>query len=82
MHPWAKCLNFKKELFVNIEGLVFPCPWFNNAYHKNSFVQKHKDKINVKTRSFLEILADPLWEELVTMLEVMPLEICKMKCMP
>lgn len=81
-HPWARCLNFKKELFVNIEGLVFPCPWFNNAYHENDFVMKHKDKINVKTRPFLEILEDPLWEELVTMFEVAPLDICRMKCMP
>jgi MoaA/NifB/PqqE/SkfB family radical SAM enzyme len=81
-HPWAKCLNHKKDLFVNVEGLVFPCPWFNNAYHENSFVQKYKEQINVKTRPFLEILADPLWGELVTMLEVMPMEICKMKCMP
>lgn len=82
VHPWAMCLNAQKEIFVNIEGLVFPCPWFNNAYHSNDFVQKFKDSINVKTRPFLEILADPLWEELLTRFEVAPLDICRMKCMP
>lgn len=79
-HAWAKCMNWEKEMFINVEGLVFPCPWFNSGYLANDFVEKHKDKINIKTRTLLEILADPLWEELHTRFAIAPLEICKLKC--
>ena len=79
-HSWAKCLNWKKELFINVEGLVFPCPWFNSGYQFNDFVQKYKEKLNVRTRSLNEILDDELWEEFIVRLETMPLEICKIKC--
>lgn len=80
VHDWARCLNNEKELFINVEGYLFPCPWFNSAYLENSFVQKYKEQLNVKERSMLEILRDPLWEELYTMFTVAPLEICRMKC--
>lgn len=79
-HQWAKCLNWKKELFVNVEGLVFPCPWFNSGYQDNDFVEKYRDRLNIKTRSIIEVLEDPLWEEFITRLETMPLEVCKIKC--
>lgn len=79
-HPWAKCMNWEKEMFINVDGLVFPCPWFNSGYLENDFVDKHRDKINIKTRTLKEILADPLWEELHTRFAVGPLEICRLKC--
>lgn len=79
-HKWARCLNWKKEMFISASGLVFPCPWFNSGYNNNDFVQKYKDQINVKRRSLESILGDPLWEEFIARLETMPLDICKIKC--
>ena len=79
-HAWAKCVNGDKAMFINVEGLVSPCPWFNSGYLENDFVTKYKDKINIKTRTLKEIVEDPLWDEMYTRFETMPLEICKMKC--
>lgn len=79
-HEWAKCLNWKVQPFINVDGLVFPCPWFNSGYQDNDFVQTHKDKLSVKNRPLKEILLDPIWDEFVTRLELFPLEICKLKC--
>lgn len=79
-HKWARCLNWKKELFVNVDGLMFPCPWFNSGYQVNDFVQKYKDRLNVKQRSIVEVLEDPMWEEFITRLETMPLDVCRIKC--
>ena len=79
-HPWARCANWKIEMFVTVEGLVFPCPWFNSGYQENDFVAKYRDRLSIKTRTLKEILADPLWDELLTRFEIAPLEICKMKC--
>ena len=79
-HSWAKCLNWQKEMFINVDGLVFPCPWFHSGYQENDFVEKYKDKLSIKTRSLSEVLADPLWDEFVARLETMPLEVCKIKC--
>jgi MoaA/NifB/PqqE/SkfB family radical SAM enzyme len=79
-HEWARCLNWQKELFVNVDGLVFPCPWFNSGYQENDFVQKYRDRINIKTRTLNEILQDSLWEELYTRFQVAPLDVCKLKC--
>ena len=79
-HEWAKCLNWQKELFINVDGLVFPCPWFNSGYQTNDFVQKYKDRLNIKTRPLSEVLSDPLWGEFITRLEIFPLEVCQLKC--
>lgn len=79
-HAWARCLNHQKELFVNVDGLVFPCPWFNNGYQTNDFVQRNKHKLTVKTRSLKEVLADPVWQELVDSFDRNPQEVCKIKC--
>jgi MoaA/NifB/PqqE/SkfB family radical SAM enzyme len=80
-HPWARCVNWQKEMFINVEGYVFPCPWFNTSYHDNYFVEKYKDQLCVKTRPLTEILQDELWEELYTTFEIAPMEICRRKCM-
>ena len=79
-HPWAQCVNWNKELFVNVDGLVFPCAWFNNAYLDNDFVQKYQERISIKNRSLLEIVNDPLWKELYQRFDHNPLDICKLKC--
>lgn len=79
-HEWAKCLRWDKELFINVNGLVFPCPWFNSGYQTNDFVQKYADRMSIKTRPLDDILNDPMWEEFITRLELMPLDVCKLKC--
>ena len=80
-HAWAKCLNYKKELFIGIDGVVAPCPWLNNGYQGNSFITEHRDQLSIRKRSFFEILNDTeLWNKLVTGFDTDPLEICKLKC--
>lgn len=79
-HSWAKCIRHEKEMFVSVEGLVFPCPWFNSGYQENDFVTKYKEQLNIKKRSLKSVLEDPLWDEFVTRIETMPLEVCKIKC--
>ena len=73
-------MNWQKELFVTVDGLVFPCPWFNSGYQENDFVQKYRDRLSIKTRSIDEVLTDSIWEEFITRIETMPLEICRIKC--
>lgn len=79
-HPWARCANWQKEMFITVDGLVFPCPWFNTGYQENDFVDKYRDQLSIKTRQLKDILEDPLWNELLTRFEIAPLEICKLKC--
>lgn len=79
-HAWAKCLNFEKEIFVNVDGLLFPCPWFNSGYHSNEFVQHNLDRLNVKVRGLRAVLEDPIWNALVKAFDTEPLEICQLKC--
>ena len=80
-HQWAKCLNYKKELFIGVDGVVAPCPWFNNSYQDNSFIKTYRNCLSIKNRSFFEILNDvELWNQLVTSFDTDPLEICQLKC--
>jgi MoaA/NifB/PqqE/SkfB family radical SAM enzyme len=80
-HAWAKCLNYKKDLFVGINGLVMPCPWFNNGYNDNEFIKKNHTLMSIKTRPFLEIINDVgLWQKLLDSFDTSPLEICQLKC--
>lgn len=80
-HPWAKCLNYKKELFIGINGLLTPCPWFNNGYQDNSFIKEHHDRLSIRKRPFFEILDDTeLWNQLVKSFDIEPLKICQIKC--
>jgi len=80
-HQWAKCLNYKKDLFIGIDGLVAPCPWFNNGYQENDFVTANYKKLSIKNRSFFDILNDTeLWQQLVNRFNTDPLEICQLKC--
>lgn len=80
-HPWAKCLNYQKDLFVGIDGLVTPCPWFNNNYQYNDFVVDNYEKLSIKHRPFFDILNDvSLWQQLIQRFDTDPLEICQLKC--
>lgn len=80
-HAWAKCLNYKKDLFIGINGLVTPCPWFNNGYQDNVFVEQHRVRLSIRNRSFFDIVNDTaLWDQLVDSFENSPLEICQLKC--
>lgn len=80
-HLWAKCINFKKDLFVGVDLLVSPCPWFNNGYHQNEFVKQYRKELSIKNRPFLEIINDStLWGRLLNSFSTDPLEICKLKC--
>jgi len=80
-HAWAKCLNLEKEMFIGIDGLVAPCPWFNNAYQQNDFIERNSDRLNIHYRSFFDIINDTeLWSELVDSFDRAPLKICQIKC--
>jgi MoaA/NifB/PqqE/SkfB family radical SAM enzyme len=80
-HPWARCLNYKKDLFVGVDGLVSPCPWFNSGYQDNDFIKENRERLSIKTRSFFEIINDTeLWKRLVDSFDTRPLEICQLKC--
>jgi MoaA/NifB/PqqE/SkfB family radical SAM enzyme len=80
-HAWARCLNYKKDLFIGVNGLVSPCPWFNSGYQDNDFIQQNRDQLSIKNRSFFEIINDvALWKKLVDSFDSAPLEICQLKC--
>jgi MoaA/NifB/PqqE/SkfB family radical SAM enzyme len=80
IHPWAKCINWTTQILINVDGLVFPCAWFHSGYMSNPFFEKYKDKLSIKTRTLGEILADPMWNELISSFDANPLPICQMKC--
>lgn len=81
LHAWAKCLNYKKDLFVSVNGLLTPCPWFNSNYQNNEFVKNNIQRLSIKHRSFFDILNDNLlWQEFVDLLATTPPEICQIKC--
>ena len=80
-HTWAKCLNYKKDLFVSVTGLLTPCPWFNSNYQNNEFVKNNIQRLSIKHRSFFDILNDSqLWQEFIELLDTTPPEICQIKC--
>jgi MoaA/NifB/PqqE/SkfB family radical SAM enzyme len=68
------CEIGNRGIYVNAEGVVFPCSWVSFPYtsltHKDktikwqdSFFAKHRDRMNLNYRSFEEIIADPLWNQ-------------------
>lgn len=69
------CEVGNRGIYVNAEGVVFPCSWVSFPYHslsdgnktiqwENSFFAKHRDEMNLHNRSFDEIINDPLWNKL------------------
>ena len=79
-HNWARCANWEVPMFINVDGYVFPCPWFNSGYLENDFFEKHQEQLSIKHRTLKEIVEDPLWDEMYTRFEIAPLDICKLKC--
>ena len=68
------CEIGNRGLYVNAEGVVFPCSWTSFPYtslsHNNktiqwqdSFFAQHRDRMNLHNRSLDEILTDPLWNK-------------------
>lgn len=68
------CEIGNRGVYVNAEGVVFPCSWLSFPYtsliHDNktiqwadSFFAKHRDQMNLHNRTFEEIISDPLWNK-------------------
>ena len=68
------CEVGNRGIYVNAEGVVFPCSWTSFPYtsltHGNktirwedSFFAKHRQQMNLHNRTFNEIIADPLWSK-------------------
>lgn len=68
------CEIGNRGLYVNAEGVIFPCSWTSFPYTSlshnektiqwsDSFFAKYRDRMNLHHRSFEEIIADPLWNK-------------------
>lgn len=66
------CEIGNRGLYVNAEGVLFPCSWTSFPYHslsdgnktiywEDSFFAKYRNQMNLRTRSLEEITQDPLW---------------------
>lgn len=70
------CLIGNRGLYLNAEGVIFPCSWTSFPYEslehdgkiinwKDGFFAKHRQSFNIKgNRSVEEILNDDLWRKL------------------
>ena len=68
------CEIGNRGIYVNAEGVVFPCSWVSFPYTSltyndktinwhDSFFAKHRNSMNLHNRSFEEIITDPLWSK-------------------
>ena len=68
------CEIGNRGIYVNAEGVVFPCSWTSFPYTslthgtktiqwQDSFFAKHRQQMNLNYRTFDEIVADPLWNK-------------------
>lgn len=68
------CEIGNRGIYVNAEGVVFPCSWTSFPYTSltagnktinwpDSFFAKYRDQMNLNNRSFEEIISDPLWNK-------------------
>lgn len=68
------CEVGNRGIYVNAEGVVFPCSWVSFPYEtlsdgvrtiqwKHSFFAKYRSRMNLNTRSLEEILHDDLWQK-------------------
>lgn len=68
------CEIGNRGVYVNAEGVIFPCSWTSFPYHslsygnktiqwQDSFFAKHREQMNLNNRSFQEIISDPLWNK-------------------
>ncbi len=68
------CEIGNRGIYVNAEGVVFPCSWVSFPYQSltyklktiewgDSFFSKYRNNMNLNYRSFDEIISDPLWSK-------------------
>lgn len=68
------CEIGNRGLYVNAEGVLFPCSWTSFPYHslthdkktitwQDSFFAQHREQMNLHNRSLDQILSDPLWNK-------------------
>lgn len=68
------CEIGNRGVYVNAEGVMFPCSWTSFPYHilshankviqwQDSFFAKYRDRMNLNNRSLQEIIRDPLWSK-------------------
>jgi MoaA/NifB/PqqE/SkfB family radical SAM enzyme len=68
------CEVGNRGVYVNAEGVLFPCSWtsfpYNSLTHQDktikwedSFFAKYRDRMNLNNRTFEEIINDPLWRK-------------------
>ena len=68
------CEIGNRGIYVNAEGVVFPCSWTSFPYTslehngkviqwQDSFFARYRDQMNLHNRSFEEIINDPLWNK-------------------
>lgn len=68
------CEIGNRGLYVNAEGVVFPCSWTSFPYNSlsfkektiqwsDSFFAKYRNQMNLHHRLFEEIITDPLWNK-------------------
>lgn len=66
------CEIGNRGIYVNAEGVVFPCSWTSFPYTSlthgdktihwpDSFFAKYRQQMNLNHRTFEEIIQDPLW---------------------
>jgi hypothetical protein len=66
------CEIGNRGLYVNAEGVLFPCSWTSFPYHSlsdgnktikwgDSFFAQYRDRMNLRRRTLAEITQDPLW---------------------
>lgn len=66
------CEIGNRGIYVNAEGVVFPCSWTSFPYDslshegktikwKNSFFSQYREHMNLRNRPLEEIINDPLW---------------------
>jgi MoaA/NifB/PqqE/SkfB family radical SAM enzyme len=68
------CEIGNRGVYVNAEGVLFPCSWVSFPYtsltHESktikwddSFFAQHRDQMNLRNRPFDSIINDPLWNK-------------------
>lgn len=68
------CEIGNRGIYVNAEGVVFPCSWVSFPYKsldyksktivwQDSFFARYRNNMNLNFRTFEEIITDPLWNK-------------------
>lgn len=68
------CEIGNRGIYVNAEGVVFPCSWVSFPYislthgdktiqWKDSFFAHYRERMSLHNRTFDEIITDPLWNK-------------------